>query len=278
MVVLRSSQMPPVPVKMLYWGYADPLRVKQTPLPQKGSQGLIIFPDGDIRSAFWLGSYYPDLRDAITSDPNDPTIDYDAHWSGYWRYLDKNGTLAQQWPDGSYLVIGSGTTLPTLFRHIVDEQQQQQRVQFTLSDRVSGMVDPFSLLWQQAGSGMTMALDGSGRFSITGGPDGSFSLAYASGTTFTLDASGGVTIRGKAGATVAVDTQGNIALNIPSGAEINLTQGGAAGDGVPLLSALIAAFNSHTHGGVQTGTGTSATPTTPLTTTQIASKVLKLQQ
>lgn len=279
-VALRSAQVPPLSVSMLYHGFCDPLRVAQAPLPQRGTAGIVIFPQGDIRSGYWLGAFFPNLQDAITTDAADPAgkLDYYAHWSGFWRILDMNGTTAAQWPDGSYLVVGSGTTLPKVFRHTVNGQQQRQRIEYTMADRVSGQVNPFSVFWQQAASGMTFALDASGHATITGGPQGSFTLNYASGSTLTLDSSGGIQVKNKAGATVTLDTSGNLGIMVPAGKTISLTDGGSAGDAVPLVSLLTQAFNTHTHTGVQGGAGTTGTPTTPLTAAAIQSKVVKVQE
>lgn len=286
-VVFRSSgMMPPLSVKMAHYGYADPLRVNQSPLPQKGTHGAIIFPNGDYRQGYWLFSLYPNLQDAITSDASDPTIDYYAHWSGYWRMLSQDGTIAQQWPDGSFLVVGSGMTLPKVYRHIVNDQQQQQRVEYTMKDRVAQQPSPFGMLWQQAASGMTFALDASGHATITGGPSGSFTLAYGSGSTFVFDASGNMAINGKPGSTItmnfgsgsiSIDASGNISLNVPAAGMINLTGGGAASDGVPLLSALINWLNQHTHSNGNQGSPTGV-PITPAQQAQLESQIVKLEK
>jgi len=43
-----------------------------------------------------------------------------------------------------------------------------------------------------------------------------------------------------------------------------------------LVSKFLAAFNNHTHGGVSTGGGTTATPTTPLTSGSVASTIVAI--
>lgn len=258
-VGFRNGALPSMPVGLVYSGYADPLRIHQTPLPQKGTNGFVVFPGGDLRNGRWICSYYPDQRDAITSDPSDPTVDYYAHWSGFWRYLDASGTVAMQWPDSSYFLVGSGTTLPTLYRHIVDENGQQQRKSYPMSDRVANPPkSPFTLNFVQA-SGTTCTIDASGNTTVVGG----------SGSTLTLKFNG---------ATATIDASGNFGVDVPSGKNVNLTAGGSASDGVALLSALINWLNGHMHSGVQGGTGTTGTPVSPATTAALQSAILKLQQ
>jgi hypothetical protein len=258
-VGFHTGQLPAMPVGMMYSGYADPLRIHQTPLPQKGTHGLVVFPGGDLRNGRWVGSYYPDQRDAITSDPSDPTVDYYAHWSGFWSYLDASGTLAMQWPDSSYLVVGSGSALPAVYRHIVDQNGDQQRVEYTMANRVQNPPGaPFSVNFAQA-SGTTFSLDTSGSVTIVGGPQATLKITFR-------------------GATLNIDASGNIGLDVPSGKNVNITDGGQAGDGVALLSLLIDWLNSHTHSDVQNGPSNTGTPVSPATVQNLQSQIVKLQQ
>lgn len=146
-VMLRTQgQGFPYSVQMPYFGQADGLRIRQNPLPMPGTWGIILFPYGDARNGVWLCSLLPSLVDALTGTvsgigPTSPTtdsyIDYYSHWSGYWNLLDSQGQLAVQFPDGSFFVVGSGATLPNVYRHTLDGNQNRNSVPFSLKDRVA---------------------------------------------------------------------------------------------------------------------------------------------
>lgn len=235
-VMLRSGQMPNLPVKMLHFGFADAYRISQHPMPQIGSHGIVCFPNGDVRNGLWLGTYYPNLVDATAGIAGDATVDYQAHWSGFWRYLDKAGTYAAQWPDGSSLLVGSGAALPTVFRHVVDGNSQAQRlIPYTMADRVPHPPSPFQLNYKMA-----------------------------NGTSVLIDKSGNITINGAAN--VTINASGDITLNAGQGSNIVLQgAGAAASDALALISKLVAAFNAHIHTGVSPGGGDTGPPATAWT-------------
>jgi phage baseplate assembly protein V len=103
------------------------------------------------------------------------------------------------------------------------------------------------------------------------GPD-IFYIGFKDGTTLQynrathqlqveLGTGGSLSLAGSTGSSITMDPTGDIAFN--SAAAIKFHLGGAgADDGIALVSKLIAAFNTHTHGTPPT-TGTPTTPWTP---------------
>jgi phage baseplate assembly protein gpV len=247
-------------VKVLY-DYADAVRVRQKPLPTIGSWGIVLFPYGDVRNGVWLGSYYPSQMDALTGSQAsgqgalDPFLDYETSFSGFWWLRDGQGNYAAQWPDGSWLTIGegtSGTTLPTVYRHTVVNNQQQV-VPFTQAERVSNPPNAYNFTWEHK-SGTTVAVDTSGNVTVSGAPGAS--LTFDFGT-----------------ATLTVNASGNITLAVPSAEHVDFTQGGgAASDFLVLVSKFISAFNAHTHPDPQGGS--TGTPTTPLSSGDVNSTLI----
>lgn len=227
-VQLRSGQQPGLPVKVLYQGPADALRLYQRPLPPPGTWGLVIFANGDIRNGIWIGSYYTSLQDAITASAANPTsanIDYEAHWSGFWRLVDDQGQEAVSWPDGSFMTVaasGVAPPLPTMYRHIVDDQNAQQRIPYPTSDRIASVPSPFWFHYRHA-SGTDISIAPIGDTEITGAP-GAFLTASFGGTMVSIDGFGNVQFTGAAGAsisalfgetTVKLDSSGNFAIKPP---------------------------------------------------------------
>lgn len=277
----RSGMWSGIPVRPMYDSYCDGLRVSQRPLPMPFTTGIVLFPNGDYRNGVWLGSYYANQHDALMGDENDPHVDLYSHWSGYWRLLDKGGTLAQQWPDATYFVAGSGNILPMIFRHIVDGSQKQQRVESTFDDRVKQKQKPFYYNFNHA-AGTSFVVDPSGAFTATGGASAHWSMLFG-GTTLSLDVSGNLSTFGASGAAldmefnggkVQVDAAGNVTLIVPGGKKITMATGASGNDTLALVSLLVTAFNTHTHPG-DSG-GTTGPPTTPWTAATIQSTLFSV--
>lgn len=253
-VIILSNAQSPIRIQYGRHGPADALRIKQSPMPGIGSWGLAAFPAGDIRNGVWLCSYFPSQIDAIHSPglATDPFDEYDAHFSGYWRLLDGTGNLSFQFSDGSYGVFGSGSALPTVYRHIVSNQQRQ-KVPFTFAERVPNPPSRFQGFFQQANAGTSFSLDASGNITVSGAVSSSIKLILG-GTTLTISS----------------DAAGQVTLALPAAETFNITQGGSpATDFVALVSKLVAAFNAHTH----PGTGT---PTTPWSTSTVNSTIIEI--
>jgi hypothetical protein len=171
--------------------YVDALRVSQKPFPSTGTWGLVAFPHGDLRNGIWLCAYPPSFLDALTTtgDPTDPFIDYESHFSGNWSLLDGKGNFATQFADGSSLVAGAASGLPTIYRNTVDTDQNRQQVPFTQAQRVPNPPSGFF-----------------------------FNFKHISGTSFSIDPSGNVAVSGVAGTTLTLtfDTiilNGNVIVN-----------------------------------------------------------------
>jgi hypothetical protein len=209
-VVFGSTGQQPSFTVQMGLDYGNALSVRQKPLPGIGSWGLVAFPRGDYRNGIWLCTYMPNLMDAMTyaGQATDPFIDMEAHFSGYWRQLDGKGQEAKQWPDGSFFNAASGggsiLTLPTVYRHIVDNNQQK-RVPYTRQDRIPNPPSPFGFAFvHQTGTLATI------------GPSGNALVSGAAGKTITLVANG---------ATIQIDAAGNIAMTTPG--TFTLHAGGA---------------------------------------------------
>lgn len=266
-VQFRTGQMPGAPVRMLYQGYADPLRVRQVPLPQRGTWGLVIFPNGDIRNGLWLGAYYPNQADALTTPATgtDPAMDYYAHWSGFWSLLDGGGNFAQQWPDGTSLTVAAATGVPTVYRHTVDDQQAQTKRAFTMAERVATTPAAFYLDLVHS-TGLRVLVDVDGNLTITGNASG-----HGSRLTMTF---GGTTLTMNTGVSGA---QGNVSLALAGTDVFSITQGGAAdNDFLVLVSKLITLFNNHVHSGIQVGGSNTGTPTASATVANLKAEPLKV--
>lgn len=90
----------------------------------------------------------------------------------------------------------------------------------------------------------------------------------------TLGTGGEILITQPAGGQIELDSAGNV--EIQAAASVSFQQGSAtASDALALVSKLVAAFNAHTHEGVQSGGATSGVPTTPWTPTTIESTLVK---
>ena len=250
-----SGQGPSVSVRMGR-DYSDALRVRMRPLPTIGTWGLIFFPDGDIRSGVWGMAIEPGLLDALhyTGAVTDPYNDYDSHYSGYWFLRDGLGNFAEQHPDGSYFIAASGTALPTIYRHIVDSNQIQQKVAFTRSDRIPHPPSPYYYLFHHQ-TGTQISCDVSGNVSVSGNATATLSIAFNWGT-------------------LAINSSG-VSINLPGSNTLNIDQaGGALNDAIVLVSKFLSKFNAHVHSDPQGGN--TGVPTVALVATDVESTAVKI--
>ncbi|MHB8391753.1 MAG: hypothetical protein ACYDBH_19610, partial [Acidobacteriaceae bacterium] len=161
----------------------------------------------------------------------------------------------QMFPDGTSIVV-SDTGLPAItYRHIVDENQVRQRVELTQAERVPVPAVP-KIIKIAHPSGTTITISEVG--SLSGAIVGDISLNVAGNAT--LSVIGAVT-----GTASAWNLTGNVTLTgdlLVSGTII-----GSAGvsDSYGSIQAMRVTYNGHNHGGVQTGTGYSATTTELMT-------------
>lgn len=213
-VMLRDGQILPS-VRVAHWGAMDALRIDQSPLPGKGTQGVLLLLNYDINSAVWMGSLPSTLADAIGSSA-DIFLDYQSHWSGFWKSQDSSGSTNMTWPDGTQLTIGAAFSP---IRHTVSAAGQRQAIAFTQAARVSSTPSAFPLL-----------------------------LAHSSGTRISISAAGAVQVSGVstveasdgAGSFWQLDDAGNLNIkaNINVTGQMTVTEGitgGASGAGVTLL-------------------------------------------
>jgi hypothetical protein len=163
-VMFPSTQMPAISVKIGLRGAADAFRINHASLPSRGTYGVVGFLAGDNRSGVWLCSLYVQQMDALTTD-SDPTLDYHSHWSGYYDLINENGDLAQSFPDGTFLVVSGAAVKPTMFRHIVDDQQNRQTIPLTDAQRVPNP-PPAKHVYLSTASGTTVHIDPSGNVTI----------------------------------------------------------------------------------------------------------------
>jgi len=162
-VMIRDGQGLAYPIPVLIPGPCDALRIKQNPLPGRGTLGIIAFANNDLRSGVWLGAIPAGIPDAISNPTGDPFLDYQAHWSGYWHSLDSGGNENTYWPDGSTMVVGSGFT-PT--RHIQNAQGQRQAVPVAATDRpAKSPAMPFTFMHS---TGTMVQISASGNVTVSG--------------------------------------------------------------------------------------------------------------
>lgn len=264
MWVMLPSAVIPFLVRRLY-PVADGMRISKSPMPVRGSWGYVQFPGGDVRNGMWMGAYHPNLVDSLPDDASDPFSSYDSNYDGSWSYSHGVcGFSAQQWADNSSFVMGSGNlNVPTLHRHTVTSGQVRQRVPYQQSERNPKPQPPFGWSFNQSVSGQV------GGLSITQTPSGSFSMASTvSGQTMAISFNG---------CTVTIDASGNAHIDLPSSKNLFITQGGGSPtDFLGLVSKLVTAFNSHSHGGIQRGAGSTDPPDQQWTAATIKSTIIDI--
>ncbi len=228
-VVLKASgQAPTYSVRVLYYGAADALRIKQHALPSRGTWGLVAFPYGDSRNGVWLGSILPAGMDAITtttagsgtSAATDPFIDYEAHFSGFMKMLDGMGNYAAEWPDGSYVIGASGTSLPVPFRHTVGAQNSRDKVAFPIGQRNPNQPSAFNFLLHHK-SGTSISIDPSGKVIVSGVSD----VSISSATNVNITATGNITVNATGSTTISANGDVSISASgalIATGQPISL--------------------------------------------------------
>lgn len=212
---------------------------------------MVLFPGGDNRNGFWIGSVYAQAMDALTTD-TDQFLEYDSHWSGHYHLLDGGGNYTESFADGSFIQVGSGTTVPATSRHTVDGKQFRQVTPITQAERVPNPPKPFNITMRHI-SGTEAAIDPIGNTVVSGAAGASLTMKFG-GTQASIDKTGNTVVSGAAGAALTV-VFGGATLNIDPSGNVTLTAatikfGGVGEPTLPLLNSLAAAvYNSHTHPG-----------------------------
>ncbi len=98
-------------------------------------------------------------------------------------------------------------------------------------------------------------------------------LKHKSGTNIKFHSDGSLTVISSSGSEIDMEASGEISVTVPNG-QVFAVNG--TNDALALVSHLVTAFNSHTHGGVTTGGGTSGTPSSPWSASTIESSIVKV--
>ena len=255
-VQMPSGQALMLSARMLYHGTADAIRVHQVPLPYIGSWGLVCLPYGDDRFPIWLGSYYPNVINAITSSSSleDSQVDYYSHASGFYSLLDSVGQLFYYLPDGTQILVNSTNIEPQTYRHNVDETQNVQRILFPDSERnlnpptpfyitvrhptgTTAMITPTGIIHLDTGGQVEQASQGpifelnplsSGTTAPSGTPAGGAQLIGQAGlSSVYLDKDGNITITSTGSSTqILVSANGDVTINSLDGdVNVNASSG-----------------------------------------------------
>lgn len=247
-VAVPSAQIVGLRCRTLHHGYADGKRVSQRPLPKPGTGGLIAFPYGDSRNGVWLGSLY--LGDVDALHTGDADADYEAHWSGFWRLMQADGSDYRSYPDGTTISIAENPTPPAINRQEVDGTQT--RVPVPYGPRVGTAPAPRPIIVDHA-SGTVVSIAANGATSVA--------LAQNQPLTMTFG-----------GATLTLTGNGAVTLDLGSGAIFNIAAGGGSGsDFLVKVTELVAWLISHTH--KDSGAGT---PNQPLTAAMVATNLVSV--
>ncbi len=277
LVMLPSGQFITNPIRVLKSGPCDGLRIHQTALPGRGTWGLVLFPYDDDRNGVWIGAFEANLIDAITTTAGEPFTEYSAHWSGAWELMQDDGEWCKSFPDGTYVVVASGTIKPTTYRHIVNPDQTQSRVVFTDADRIPTPPSPWYYRIQHA-TGSYIEIDPSGNVSVIS-PGGNVDVQ--AGGTCTITVTGATTINSTGNITAT--SQGNVDITatgtaaVTSSASASVTAPaitlGASGQTLQtiVLGSFESIFNNHTHSDPQGGT--TGVPSTPMGGSNLSSTV-----
>lgn len=202
---IGGGQMPSLPVKVLTHGPRDAVRGHYPELPLPGTHGLVVFPRGDPRNGHWMGATDPALNDSSTMSPGNGNQAWHAHYGGGASWRGPDGSLWEEWPDGSTLLVGPTTPSPT--RHTIDDKGVRQRSPFPLARRVAVTVaNPFGVAFSQS-SGAQLTIDQFGNWTVTAPADATITLTNGS-ATLALDADGSVHVTVAGGKTMTVDAGG----------------------------------------------------------------------
>lgn len=278
-----SAQLTGIGCKMLYTGPADAMRVSHKAMPGRGTWGLVAFPYGNAINGIWLGAHYPSFLDALSTN-TDPFMDYDAHWSGAYEVMDKDGKWTKSFPDGTYIQSSDSTAKPTMYRHTVDSQQNQNLVEFKDTDRVPNPPSARHLFTHHA-SGTEIDIDPTGNVTITGATGATSTVTFGK-ATLVVDKNGNIYATAAGGSqvqltanqgTLTVDQNGGIYGNAAPGQKVRLASGGSATTYTLVRTdLLVAAFNAHTHPDAQGGV--TGTPTAPISDGTVQSIIANVSE
>ena len=204
-------------------------------LPQVGEWGLVCFPHGSDQMAVWLGSLNRDLSN-LTWDGIGPTTRLDQHESGVYRLIDDDGNVDTVFADGTYLRVGSGSTLADR-EHYERQGQGKRSIPFANPTGVSATVHV------QHSSGTTVTIDPDGTLTVHGVAP----ITVQGDATIMVNGTGNVTV--KSAAEVLVDAAVSATVQ-GGGPALTIIGGIPKSDFVVLLRGLtnlISWLTTHTH-------------------------------
>lgn len=176
-VILHDGQQLPVPVRVLMNGPADLYAVNQVEMPKPGTKVAVAFINHDMRNGILLGSFFATGANTITSDSTEPFLNFFAHWTGNFEYMDQIGQTVNYYPDGTYIQVAQDiTALPTLYQNTLDANGIQQRVSVDPASRVSMVPSPGFQIYIKHSSGTDITIDNSGNVIITLNSGATFQL------------------------------------------------------------------------------------------------------
>ncbi len=178
-VILHDGQQPPVPVRILIDGPADSFAVNQVEMPRRGTKVAVAFINHDVRNGILLGSFFPTGANTITSDTSTPFLNFFAHWTGNFEYMDQMGQTVNWYPDGTYVQVAQNiTALPTIYEHTVDTNGAQQQIAVSPSSRVApgNVPNPGFQIYIKHSSGTDITVDNNGNVIITLNSGATFQL------------------------------------------------------------------------------------------------------
>ncbi len=220
-VMLLSGQSPPFTFQVIRNGCSDPYRINQPPLPVVGTWGIVASVNADERMGYWLGAVDANYITSVQNN-NDPYLKFESHYSGYVDYLDSQSIAFKQYADGTYLLCSTSTTPPLLTRTIVNQDQTLSTVSLDLADRINSIPSPRYFIFNHA-SGTDFTVDPSGSVSLQIASNGTLD-ALCGGSSVNIDSTGNTTITGASGAsfsanfngaTISIDSSGVISITTP---------------------------------------------------------------
>jgi len=218
-VMLLSGQSPPFTFQVLRSGCSDAYRINQDPLPVVGTWGVVASVNADERMGYWLGATDANYITAV-QNINDPYLKFESHYSGYVDYLDSQSIGFKQYADGTYLLCSNSTTPPSLTRTIVNQDQTLSSVSLDLADRITSIPSPRYFIFNHA-SGTDFTVDPSGSVSLQIASNGTLD-ALCGGSSINIDATGNTTITGASNASFSANFNGAV-ISISSTGIVSIT-------------------------------------------------------
>jgi len=216
--------------------------VGELDLPRIGDWGVVAFPHGSDHFAVWLGSLYQDFNHIATSHREERISHHD---SGVYSRIAQDGTVEWSHPSGTFLKIGSETTLSprTRFQR-QGANPKPQEVDYAIPTK------PAPTVHVEHTSGLTLTISPSGNLTIN--VPGHETTTVVGNEDHTVK--GNLTIVGEQNVVICGDDVTIKSTHADPGAHLHF--GGETGEDFIALKAaldhILSVFNSHTHPGTGT--------------------------